>query len=69
MNEKIDNLQALICARNTFVLHTENDVTEIRKQTLKDIDTIIAQRCYEICSEFKKNNFVEQATETPNVNH
>ena len=71
MTEKIDNLLALIQARNEFILETEDEVkdTEIFKQTLKNIDTIIAQRGSEICSEFKKNNFVEQATETPNVNH
>lgn len=68
MNEKIDNLQALIKARKEFIFQAEEEGTELFKQTLKAIDTIIAQHCYEICSEFEKNNYVEQATETPNVN-
>ena len=63
MNPKFNNLLALLEARKTFFSNIHDFVIdEIMEQTLKDIDTIIAQRCYEICSEFKKNNYVEQAT-------
>ena len=56
MTEKIDNLKALIAARDEFFVNTEDESTEIFKQTLKDIDAIIAQRCFEIYEEFKGNS-------------